>query len=195
MRVRRDLETLFSARRGLDVVSARPQADRQRAQEAGLVVDDEQLRHSRASGRLMMHRAATTGRVVDRELAAHRFDESLRDGETEADARAVRVVAEPLERQERALAFRDRDPAAPVDDAQIDSAVDRSRPGPAPVHPAASTPSALPTMFASARSSSTGSTSTGGRSSGTSTSMSAAEGSSAIVLPTTSSSPRREPAR
>ena len=36
------------------------------------------------------HRQAAAGRVLDLELAAHRLDEPLRDGEPEADAVAVR---------------------------------------------------------------------------------------------------------
>ena len=46
------------------------------------------------------HGQAAAGRVVDGDLAAHRFDEPASHGEAEADAVAIRLVSESLERVE-----------------------------------------------------------------------------------------------
>ena len=114
------------------------------------------------------HRDAATGRVLDGQLAADRVDESPGDRKPEADTGVARGVAQALERLEHASSLRERDPAAPVDDAEVDPIGHRGGFDPnGLVRPEWRT--ALSTTFATARSRSAGSTSTSGRVSGTST--------------------------
>ena len=70
-----------------------------------------------------------TGRVLDGDLAAHGFDEALRDGETEADAvvGGSSSVAEALERLEHRLALVSWDAGTAVDDADVDAPSEPSR--------------------------------------------------------------------
>ena len=61
-------------------------------------------------------------------LAAHRLDESARDGEAEADAGAVRPVAQALERPEHVFRSVGRDPRAAVDHLEVDALLRRRTP-------------------------------------------------------------------
>ena len=67
------------------------------------------------------------GRVLDLDLAAHRLDEPLRDGQPEPHALVRARVAEPLERQEQPLPLVARDAGPAIDDAHVDDAVDDAR--------------------------------------------------------------------
>ena len=115
----------LARRREVDLVTARLQVRPERAQQLRLVVDDEDAAHSAARSRSTIVRPPP-GVSSTSIVAAHRLDEALGDGETEAHALAVRRVAETLERHEHAVALVARHPRAPVGDADVDEPVDRA---------------------------------------------------------------------
>ena len=82
----REVERVLAVGREVDVVAAGAQVDAERAQDLRLVVDDEHAGHDGATSRLMTIVTPPPGRVVDRDLAAHRLDEPARDREAEPDA-------------------------------------------------------------------------------------------------------------
>ena len=153
----------------------------QRAQQRTLVVHDQDAAHDARSSvdccccnrETDHHRDAAARRVLDgqaRRRPRRRIPSRPRD--PRPTPVSLVGVAQALERLEDALSLRERDPAAPVDDAQVDPTGHDGtpRPGPACRRPECRT--ALSTTFATARSSSAGSTSTSGNDSGTSTTTS-----------------------
>ena len=99
------------------------------------------------------------------------FTKPLGDRQPESDTGAVRVVAEPLERLEHALAIGRRDARAGVDHAQMQIVPPTSAASTRTGLSSGENDSALSIRLATARSSSVGSTLTRGNVSGTSTSM------------------------
>ncbi len=166
-----ELERVLAGAGQIDLVATGAEVDVERLQDADVVVDD-QTRGSRRHLQADHDRRATTGRVVDRDGAVHRVDESLRHRETEPDAVVGRppAVAEALERLEHRLALIAGDAGAPVDDAEVDAVAGDDAASTRTRVPSGAQLTALRTTFATARSSSAGSAITSGRSSGTSTS-------------------------
>ena len=98
------VERGLAGRRQVDLVAARLQVRAERAQDLGLVVDDEDARH-RAALQAEHHRQPSARGVLELHLASDRLDEPFRHGEAESHSLAAAGVAEPLEREEDPVAL------------------------------------------------------------------------------------------
>ena len=120
------------------LVAAHRQVDPQRPQDLRLVIDDEDFgfqpgcrSHAapvlRRCGELDLDGEPAAGGIGGRDGAAHRLDESASDRKAKADADAVVVVAEPLERCEQLFLGAARYSGAFVDDGDQHSIADLAR--------------------------------------------------------------------
>ena len=108
----------------VDRVASRAEVRGQRAQDLRLVVDDEDRASSRPPRSRRTIVSPPPGVSSTSTLPPIASTKPARDGQPEPDARALRAVAEALERDEDAVAIRWRDAGPTVDDAEVDAAVD-----------------------------------------------------------------------
>ena len=94
-----------------------------RAEDLGLVVDDEDRRVAHARREPEPDRRAAARGVGRPDLAAHRGDEALADRETEPGTQARRPFLQPVERREQQLLVAEREAGPVVDHLHDDHAV------------------------------------------------------------------------